>query len=133
MTDRTQEIFDIVCAGLFAQGGPSRTENGNCAYRNEIGRKCAGGFLIAEDKYQPSFEGRAILDLVSRDSDAFSILPVTVAERLCIKELQLRHDDLARASKDDTFFMIQFPKEAREIAKYAKLSTAKLDALASPC
>lgn len=137
MTDykSAQEIFDTIVSGLFEQGGPALGDNGICKYRTEIGRKCAAGLLIAEEAYQEDFEGHTAQHIARTHPNAMpGVNPDDVKSLAVIRQLQLAHDDLARASKDDTFFMIQFPREARRIAalKGIELSTAKLDALAWP-
>lgn len=52
-----QEIYDKVCAGLAAQGGPSMDEKGaQCRYRGTSGRKCAAGFLIPDELYKDGMD-----------------------------------------------------------------------------
>lgn len=54
-----QELFDIVVAGIFSQGGPSIKENIKstiCLYRSQSGRKCAAGLVLPDTEYSTDFE-----------------------------------------------------------------------------
>lgn len=60
-----QEWFDTAARGIISQGKPSMgrdpiTENEKCVYRSSDGCKCAIGWLIPDDKYDPSFEGNGL-------------------------------------------------------------------------
>lgn len=62
-----QEIFDIAVGGIIAQGGPSvrpsKSRFGGsavCLYRGNNDRKCAVGQLIADEDYDPAWEGIGI-------------------------------------------------------------------------
>ncbi|AGR47830.1 hypothetical protein SmphiM12_198 [Sinorhizobium phage phiM12] len=62
-----QEIFNTVWKGLESQGwNVSMTAESNhhttCAYRGANGRKCAAGWLIPDDEYEPSMEGMMVLE-----------------------------------------------------------------------
>jgi hypothetical protein len=57
----SQQVFDTVLNGLRKQGVRSisfneRTGMDECAYRGNNGTKCAAGFLIPDEKYDPIFE-----------------------------------------------------------------------------
>jgi len=58
-----QEIFDVVYRGLASQGfrqsvkSTSWSDTGpRCRYRSEVG-KCAAGWLIPDEMYDPKFDG----------------------------------------------------------------------------
>ena len=52
-----QQIFDTVAPKLLRQGSRSFDYlREACAYRDNSGRKCAAGFLIADDEYQKEFD-----------------------------------------------------------------------------
>lgn len=53
-----QETYNKVKAHLLAQGEPSR-QGADCLYRGANGLKCAIGCLIADDQYDPAFEGQS--------------------------------------------------------------------------
>lgn len=58
-----QEIFDKVWAGLSSQGWAKsmmRPGSQACAYRGALGRKCAVGWLIPDQEYDPIMEGLPI-------------------------------------------------------------------------
>lgn len=56
-----QEIFDKVVHHLHKQGKPAllftNSAEGHCAYRGDDGSTCAVGCLIADEFYEPIFEG----------------------------------------------------------------------------
>jgi len=55
-----QEVFDDAYRGLFAQGfEQSTTNSGDCAYRGDKGLRCAIGYCIPDEEYDPSIEGFA--------------------------------------------------------------------------
>ena len=59
--ERTRQgIFDYVVPRLIAQGEPSATPEGMCKYRMERAGldplKCAAGWLIPDERYDPIFE-----------------------------------------------------------------------------
>jgi len=51
-----QEMFDTMVRGLRAQKKFSFDESDGCCYRGCNGLRCAVGFLIPDDKYQPNFD-----------------------------------------------------------------------------
>lgn len=61
-----QEIFDTVVINLRKQGRVSEgrvndSEGVTCLYRNkENGCRCAAGWLIPDEDYDPSFEGQTV-------------------------------------------------------------------------
>mgnify|MGYP000506341859 CR=1 FL=1 len=55
-----QQVFDYVVRKLFEQGCKSTVSNDgdlHCAYRGNDGTKCAGGWLIRDEQYNPKMEG----------------------------------------------------------------------------
>lgn len=61
MLDR-QDILNRAVQGLASQGfirslAPNETGNLSCAYRGNLGRKCAVGHLMSDDLYHERFEG----------------------------------------------------------------------------
>jgi hypothetical protein len=61
-----QEIFTKAYAGLKSQGFERSTggRRGACMYRGENGMKCAVGWPIPDDKYDPTIEGTSACDMV---------------------------------------------------------------------
>lgn len=65
VTQLKQEIFNQVYAGAAAQNfEPSfiYVDQEVCAYRGAEGRRCNVGLLIPDERYNPAFEGKGILD-----------------------------------------------------------------------
>ncbi len=89
MTRTRQEMFDIAWAGLEAQGFErSALPNGTCVYRNG-NLRCAIGFLISDEDYNPSLEGAT--------PDSSTILRDTAGiddyDRYFARALQECHDE----------------------------------------
>ncbi|AKF13413.1 hypothetical protein PHIN3_150 [Sinorhizobium phage phiN3] len=86
-----QEIFTTVWKGLESQGWNVSMTAGSshqttCAYRGANGRKCAAGWLIPDDEYEPSMEGMMVLET------AYFENKFNAAELEFIGELQDIHD-----------------------------------------
>lgn len=61
-----QEIFDLVTTHLLKQGATSfNTKTDSCMYRHN-GLKCAVGFLIPDDEYDPFMEGFGVINLIEK-------------------------------------------------------------------
>lgn len=56
-----QEAFNKVYVGLLTQNCKSISKGGSCVYRGQDNTKCAVGFLIPDDKYEPSMDEDATL------------------------------------------------------------------------
>ena len=119
-----QEVFDHVVRGLKSQGferslreGEELQTNPVCAYRGAHGMKCAAGWIIADDEYDPEFDGEDagdwcwMLAAFDRVPDAHDDL---------IVDLQAAHD--TGREPDD------MRGRLRRVAKRYALSTAALDA-----
>ena len=62
-TATKQEIFDAAVRGLASQGWQrSMSRDGRCMYRGAFGRRCAVGWCIDEDEYNPEMEGSSVSD-----------------------------------------------------------------------
>lgn len=120
-----QEIFDKVVAPLLKQGRKSLLTTYEvcvgCAYRGDDGAKCSVGWLIPDDKYDPSFEGQI------PDSSSPELRAVLLSEGvnmedfhtgLLIEELQDLHDH----HKPEKWAQI-----ATEIASHHNLDTSVID------
>jgi len=55
-----QEIFDKVAAHLEQQRSTSIEEGGTCMYRGAVGKMCAIGCLIPDDKYNRQMEYQGV-------------------------------------------------------------------------
>lgn len=69
-----QRCYDLAKSGLLAQGKKSTRQVTDifgwrmhvCAYRGPGGRKCAVGFLISDEDYDPAFESGSIRRVLER-------------------------------------------------------------------
>ena len=55
-----QEVFEYVVTNLLKQGEKSILPNSveRCGYRGKDGKKCAAGFIISDEEYKKTFEGK---------------------------------------------------------------------------
>lgn len=100
-----QEIFDFVVRAVVAQGRPSLSARGDCAYRGEEGARCAAGFLLTDDEVDQYNTGYGFFELPIADELPRDIL-------LVVGHLQNAHD---RASLSDKF-VDTFLSACRQIA-----------------
>jgi hypothetical protein len=84
-----QEIFNTVYLGLASQGFKRsiNTEAVRCMYRGDEGRKCAAGWLIPDNEYDPAIENEGIVIYVDYFKNKYD--PNTL---YFIKDLQESHD-----------------------------------------
>jgi hypothetical protein len=82
-----QEVFDQVAVHLLTQN--EQAGSGVCLYRDDQGRSCAAGCLMANDEYDPKFEGFGWMGLTHKHG-------VDRAHLTLIDWLQEIHDDAPR-------------------------------------
>lgn len=82
-----QEIFDHVVENLRKQKYKSASSNSSCLYRGPNGRKCAAGWLIPDEIYDPCMEKSVV-----RNLNFFSNHPVYGKFLDLINDLQYIHD-----------------------------------------
>ena len=83
-----QDIFDTVYKGLREQGFKKSMDGCGCAYRGADGRKCAAGFLIADEEYSSAMEGHNFKAL-----NIFHNFGFSSEKARFVAELQSAHDD----------------------------------------
>lgn len=87
------DVFNHVVEHLRRQGCQSLLDHeGNCAYRGDGGTMCAIGALIADEEYDPTWEGHGIDVLMEAD-----LLPPDLKNRIesnlvMLSDLQYFHD-----------------------------------------
>ena len=89
-----QEMFDTAFIGMIKQGTQSRT-NGKCKYRAADGKKCAAGFLIPDEVYDPEMDSDfecSITEVAERFAFETKLPHLTRNPRLII-EMQQVHDN----------------------------------------
>lgn len=109
-----QEVFNVAVAGLASQGferSMTDARNYSCAYRGNGDRRCAIGWCIPDDLYDPETEG--IRPLVARFRRVYGALfhGVDFSE---LTVLQEAHDMAADAA--------DMRARLREFAKLYKLA-----------
>jgi hypothetical protein len=87
-----QETFDYVYRKIIEQGGPSVksmgfTNSKSCVYRGEDDRRCAIGWLIPDELYQPTFDNG-----LETFGDIISCIKLPL-DFTFYQELQACHDD----------------------------------------
>jgi hypothetical protein len=114
-----QDVFDRSYLGVLGQGGPSYdywTEHapeggGGCRYRGRNGRRCAAGWLVPDELYDPRMEGKS---WGTWNAEMFRPFPELAPHEQLIRELQSAHDNCARLRDDG--FADEFRKRASGIA-----------------
>jgi hypothetical protein len=105
--ERKQELFNIAWNGIKSQGFQQsvlRNEDGtvkghnegprfvaSCAYRDPQGRKCAVGWMIPDEKYDPKLENRLassreVCEAAGLNADYYA------GESHFARQLQMAHD-----------------------------------------
>lgn len=117
-----QQIFDFVVSNLLKQNAKSVMPvvdidySPSCSYRGEDGKKCAAGFLIPDDKYEPRFEHqsvcstpviRAIIEDFDRHNKNHS------RKQEFIRQMQSIHD---------TYEPEEWPHQFQKLAKKKRLT-----------
>ena len=109
-----QTIFDIVTKGIISQGGPSYDDSSeivSCCYRGPDGRKCAAGWLIPDNMFDPAMNNMII-------SEVPEMLPDKFRDELSfIRQLQRIHDDAQMDTTTDEGFMQLWRQNMAEFAK----------------
>ena len=111
-----QETFDFVVGNLIKQGRPSVHSvqhvgmNGpsiTCRYRSDAGLKCAAGWCIPDEQYDPSMEGQTVCE-------SKWIQSMVAAHDLdLLVELQTAHDSYVTNTDS---WLARFLDQARVIA-----------------
>lgn len=137
-----QETFDFICRALIAQGGPSvdRSTGGViCKYRYVMPdgsvRKCAGGMVIPDCKYDPNFEGVALYAFKPSSPTILQdrlhdIVMATGHNMSVVTVLQSYHD--AEVHHNDLAWLRGFAVRARAQGLSRGLDTSVLDEVLPP-
>lgn len=89
LPDSDQEIFDKTAEHLFTQGNPATAFGAyGCQYRGSDNTKCAFGFWIPDDEYQPDLEGQNVNSEILQNA-----FPDILNHFSIIKNLQMTHDN----------------------------------------
>jgi len=107
-----QILFDFVVSSVIKQGVPSCVKIGEkvkTMYRSPYGHKCAVGFLIPNDKYDPECEGHGVGWLI----DHGMIEIASHEDEKLLGWLMAAHDASARSAGD---FISLFKADAKETA-----------------
>jgi hypothetical protein len=106
-----QETFDTVVTHLRAQGERAMgldpaTQVPACFYRAPDGKRCAAGWLIPDDRYDPAFEhtGLGGMDDSGRNSNGVTLLMEELGHDIeLVAELQSIHDNAPLDTWEDRF------------------------------
>lgn len=113
--ERLQYIFDTAVNGVLTQGVKSVDPvfSEECAYRTPDGKKCAVGFLIDDEHYDPDIELNGVKDDIVLDSVEASLGYDLDGQAISmLGDLQNAHD-----FSDDDGFAKWFEIKARNIAE----------------
>lgn len=114
-----QEMFDFITSKLIEQGAPSK-RGMRCLLRDEQGRKCAVGWVIADEDYFPAMEDVASMYEYDEPYQfiyeelgkavARTVGPIDQLKLNILTSLQNVHDDLSLSIED-------WPESFQAIAK----------------
>ncbi len=94
-----QKAYDTAKAGLLAQNRKSSDERGFCRLRGFDGTKCAIGFMIPDDMYDPGWEGGTVDEVLFKRGQSgltlADVLGVNDSDVGFLAELQSIHDNSA--------------------------------------
>jgi hypothetical protein len=131
-----QEVFNTVATHLFNQGkqaGEYREEeirdgeyapSFKCLYRGPEGTKCAAGFLIPDELYNPAMENRSIYDVIEAYPKLAELLE---GNRGLLVELQNIHDGYSEKYNKDESFKWYLRRKLYELATDSGFTTEVLD------
>jgi hypothetical protein len=94
MKARRQAWFNMAYAGLRSQGFTHswRPNTTACAYRGEGGRRCAVGWLIPDEEYNPLMEGSSCMWLLDGPFCPRSLRGIDGSDAAFLSLLQKAHD-----------------------------------------
>ena len=97
-----QLAFNDAVLGLFKQKSRSVEEN-SCMYRGENGNKCAIGFLIPDERYDPELEYRTAVNPEVRSAlgDEYGRV-VTDDDKMFLAQMQMQIHDTLPCRMPDT-------------------------------
>lgn len=124
-----QQVFDYVVRKLAEQGTASvRDLDGACQYRGEEGCKCAVGWLVSDEEYDPAWDRDGISVTDGWPGGPRDLLEEKGYELMFLRALQRAHDRTVppKAGKPSTFktWRTNFTKAAEDhglnprLAKY---------------
>ena len=122
MTLTLQQMFDTVLINLTAQGvastGRTNPESAtSCQYRGEEGRKCAAGWLIADEHYTRSIEGENSLMESPLEALVKSGVPNTDDAKQLVSEMQNVHDTYMPGCDESKQTIKGFHEEMQGVAR----------------
>jgi hypothetical protein len=99
-----QEVADYTIGKLLEQGYASLDMDGNCVYRGPEGSKCAIGWLIPDDAYDPNmdaYNANGVTDVTNKyfrkNEDELCAFDLRIQ---FLSELQVLHDNALSGVKD---------------------------------
>ena len=135
-----QETFDFVCSALLKQGKPSLDARPvlsvnsipmtSCGYRGVDGTKCAAGYLIPDEEYDPDLEGATLEEpnyntrtaLAQKKTRLREIVGRQGHDLTLVYKLQKAHDNAV----DDSNWLKGFRTRAFTVAQEFGLSALVL-------
>lgn len=116
-----QEIFDTAIEGVVSQGEAAKQDRtstvlqdvtvSGCALRGQNGTKCAIGWCIPDDEYDPAMENLVVADLQDR------IPALSEASEYFLLRLQNCHDLAARDHAPSVDFIRAFLFRCENLAE----------------
>lgn len=128
-----QKVFDFIIKKLAEQGRPAMNDKGVCRYRATDGCRCAVGWLIPNEEYDPEWEDTSVGFSVSgapNDTGPSQWLNDKGYDLDLLEEMQAVHDSAARFAVEGKGAALQvWSKGFKAIAEDYELSPAYVDSL----
>lgn len=124
-TNTMQEIFNEVLYCMVMQGEKSLGRFRWCQYQGDNGMRCAIGWLILDEEYDPEMEDRSITEILK--APEFNHLPLKVlreAPQEFLEHLQRAHDG---ANRNGGRFLNNFMEAMKKVAKTFDLTCPDLE------
>ena len=122
MTLTLQQMFDTVLTNLTTQGVASMGRTNpdsaiSCQYRGEEGRKCAAGWLIADEHYTRELEGKIAAGRSPSEGLRKSGVPDTGAAEQLVNQMQFVHDTYMPGCDESKQTIKGFHEEMQKTAR----------------
>jgi hypothetical protein len=127
MTLTLQQMFDTVLTNLTTQGVASTGRTNpecdiSCQYRGTEGRKCAAGWLIADEHYTRELEGKIAVRGAPFEALVKSGVPDTAQASNLVDQMQQTHDNHMPDSKYGEHTIGDFHEQMKAVARQLGLT-----------
>ena len=123
-TRRRQAFLDKIVPLVVKQGKRSVDERGKCLYRGPNGLKCAIGFAIPDDRYDPNMDGNYVASVVLQLWRGVVVEGLQADDAAFADAVQSAHD---KASGEGRAFITDFMERVRKVAERFGLTVPQIE------